>query len=162
MNGMESKLINFLKNIQQEEEVFLETLSEGKEGDAALPCFKYAKKLRKNPKIIAEEIQSTIENNKPEFLEKVQAVGGYVNFYYNRTLMMEEIIKEVLAKGEEYGSSMIGKNKKALIEHTSINPNASPHIGRARNALIGDFLVKLMNFQGYQVETQYFVNDVGK
>ncbi len=162
MNGIESKLISYLKIVLNEDKIFLETLSESQQGDVALPCFKYAKKLKKNPQIIAEEIQSVIENNKPEYIEKIQSVGGYVNFYYNRTMVMENTIKEVLVKGEEYGSSMIGKNKKALIEHTSINPNASPHIGRARNALIGDFLVRLMKFQGYQVETQYFVNDVGK
>ena len=56
----------------------------------------------------------------------------------------------------------LGKNKKILIEHTSINPNASPHVGRARNALIGDSLVRIHRFQNFNVETHYFVNDVGK
>ena len=49
-----------------------------------------------------------------------------------------------------------------LVEHTSINPNASPHVGRARNALIGDSIVRILRFQGYKIETHYFVNDVGK
>ena len=62
----------------------------------------------------------------------------------------------------KYGSSNMGKGKKALVEHTSVNPNAEPHLGRARNALIGDSVVKILQFQGYKVETHFFVNDVGK
>ncbi|MDF2675209.1 MAG: argS [Clostridiales bacterium] len=57
---------------------------------------------------------------------------------------------------------MSGCGKKALIEHTSINPNASPHVGRARNALIGDVLARLLRFEGYDVNIHYFVNDIGK
>ena len=55
-----------------------------------------------------------------------------------------------------------GRGKRALVEHTSINPNASPHVGRARNALIGDSIVRMLRFEGYEVEVHYFVNDVGK
>ena len=57
---------------------------------------------------------------------------------------------------------MTGGGKKALIEHTSINPNAPPHLGRARNAWIGDCLARLLKFEGYMLETRFFVNDVGK
>ena len=48
------------------------------------------------------------------------------------------------------------------MEHTSINPNASPHLGRARNAWIGDTLVRLLRFEGYRLEVRFFVNDVGR
>lgn len=61
-----------------------------------------------------------------------------------------------------YGSSKSGIGKQALVEHTSINPNASPHVGRARNALIGDSIVRLLRFEGYSVDVHYFVNDIGK
>ena len=63
---------------------------------------------------------------------------------------------------DKYGSNYAGKEKKILVEHTSINPNASPHVGRARNALIGDSIVRILRFQGYKIEVHYFVNDVGK
>lgn len=75
---------------------------------------------------------------------------------------MEDVLKEIKDKKDYFGSSFTGIGKKALIEHTSINPNASPHVGRARNALIGDVLVRLLKFQGYETDTNYFVNDIGK
>ena len=56
----------------------------------------------------------------------------------------------------------IGNNEALLIEHTSINPNAEPHIGRCRNSLIGDFMSNLYAFTGYDVERHYFINDLGK
>jgi arginyl-tRNA synthetase len=67
-----------------------------------------------------------------------------------------------LKQKDKFGSSGVGKGKKILLEHTSINPNASPHVGRARNAFIGDSLARILRFQGYNVEVHYFVNDVGK
>jgi arginyl-tRNA synthetase len=70
-------------------------------------------------------------------------------------------LKEII-KNKNYGSLSLGKGKKILVEHTSINPNASPHVGRARNALIGDSIVRILKFQDYKVETHYFVNDIGK
>src|SRR3989344_8116011 len=56
----------------------------------------------------------------------------------------------------------LGKGKKFIIEHTSINPNASPHVGRARNAIIGDSLVKIFSFLEFKPETHYYVNDISK
>ena len=70
-------------------------------------------------------------------------------------------LKEIFKKKDKYGSANTGKGKKALIEHTSINPNASPHVGRARNAIIGDSLTRLLRFEGYKTKAHYWVNDVG-
>jgi arginyl-tRNA synthetase len=72
------------------------------------------------------------------------------------------VLTKIQKEKKKYGSSNSGKNKKALIEHTSINPNASPHIGRARNAIIGDSISRLLKFEGYKTKVHYFVNDVGK
>ena len=75
---------------------------------------------------------------------------------------MQQTLTKIFKEKDKYGSNFLGKNKKALIEHTSINPNASPHIGRARNAIIGDSIVKLLKFEGYNTEVHYYVNDIGK
>jgi arginyl-tRNA synthetase len=91
-----------------------------------------------------------------------KAIGPYLNFFVNKANIAEDIVKSVLKQKDKYGSSGVGKGKRVLIEHTGINPNASPHVGRARNALIGDSIVRLLRFQGCKVETHYFVNDVGK
>ena len=147
------------KELNEEIESLIEVPKDGALGDYAFPCFTLAKKLNKNPAEIAKELSSKIKSN---LLEKIEAKGPYLNFFINRSKLNEYILKEILLKKEKYGSTNLGKNKKFLIEHTSINPNASPHVGRARNALIGDSLVRLFKFQGYKTEVHYYVNDVGK
>ena len=128
-------------------------------GDYAFPCFVLAKIYKKNPSQIAQELAVKIKTTK--FIEKVEAKGPYLNFFVNKTIIAEDVLKKIIKEKDKFGSGK-GRKQKILVEHTSINPNASPHIGRARNALIGDFIVRLLKFQGYKVETHYFVNDVGK
>ncbi|MDT8718410.1 arginine--tRNA ligase [Clostridium sp. 19966] len=140
--------------------VILTIPPDSKLGDIALPCFAFAKQLRKSPIEIANEIRSQLQL--ADFIEKIEVNGGYLNFFINRTIFIKDILTEIKDKKDSYGSSFAGKGKKALVEHTSINPNASPHVGRARNALIGDVIVRLLSFQGYEVNTHYFVNDIGK
>jgi len=129
-------------------------------GDIALPCFTFAKALRKSPNMIAEEFKTMLSNL--EFIEKIEAKNGYLNFFIKKDILFRDIITDVLRRKSEYGSSKSGVGKRALVEHTSINPNASPHVGRARNALIGDSIVRLLRFEGYSVDVHYFVNDIGK
>ena len=128
-------------------------------GDYSFPCFRLAKEYRKSPQAIAEDIKSKINLNE---LEKIEVVSGYVNFFVKKQLYVKEVLNQIEEQKDEYGSTKEGEGKNALIEHTSINPNASPHIGRARNALIGDSIVRLLKFNNYKVETHYFVNDIGK
>ncbi len=132
----------------------LENPPNPKFGDLSFPCFEIAK--GKNPSEVAKEI---VEKIKPiGMIGKVEALGPYVNFFVDNKKFVKVILKNALK--ENYGK---GKRKgKALIEHTSINPNASPHVGRARNALIGDAITRLLKFYGYQTEVHYFVNDIGK
>ncbi len=133
---------------------------ESRLGDIALPCFSLAKQLKKSPMEVAAEIKNKLEA--ADFISKIEVNGGYLNFFINRTIFIKDTLTEIKDKRDNYGSSFIGKGKNALIEHTSINPNASPHVGRARNALIGDVIARLLKFQGYSVDTHYFVNDIGK
>ncbi|MCD6575848.1 MAG: arginine--tRNA ligase [Nanoarchaeota archaeon] len=123
-------------------------------GDLSFPCFEIAK--GKNPSEVAKEIAEKV---KPTgLIGKVVPMGPYVNFFIDSKKFAKKALKEILKPN--FGK---GKRKgKALIEHTSINPNASPHVGRARNALIGDAITRLLKFYGHQTEVHYFVNDVGK
>ncbi|MBI5803278.1 arginine--tRNA ligase [Candidatus Pacearchaeota archaeon] len=129
-------------------------------GDYALPCFFLAAKLRENPVKIANDLRNKIEREKG--FEKIEVKGAYLNFFIDKRSFIQKTIKEVLDKKEKYGSSDIGKDKKMMVEHTSINPNASPHVGRSRNAFIGDSLVKVLRFLNHNVEVHYLVNDVSK
>jgi len=145
---------------KEEIEKLLEVPPSLEMGDYSFPCFSLAKKLKQNPNQIALEIREKIKSTS-EF-EDIHTSGPYINFFVNRKEFAENISKEILSKKEKFGSSDIGKKKNVLIEHTSMNPNASPHVGRARNALIGDSLTKLFNFLNFKVETHYYVNDVSK
>ncbi len=160
MEKFKAIVVDLLQKELPNTEIILTVPPKSQMGDLAFPCFPLAKEMRKSPFEIAKDLKEKVQDL--TLFKKVEAQGGYLNFYLNRNLVTKEILSEVSDKQSKYGSSMIGKDKKALIEHTSINPNASPHIGRARNALIGDTVVRLLKFQGYDVNTHYFVNDVGK
>ena len=117
-------------------------------GDLALPCFSFAKALRKSPMEIAKNLS---EVEYPAFVTKAVPVGGYLNFYLDKNEYYKSIILSALTD-KTFGSSKSGLGKKCLVEHSSINPNASPHIGRSRNAIVGDFYVQLLKFEGYDVD----------
>lgn len=156
--NLREEIIKQIKKNTNLEEVNLEIPPDGL-GDYAFPCFSLAKIHKKNPIQIAQELAQKIKTSTS--IEKVEAKGPYLNFFVNKTIITEDVLKKIIKEKDKFGSRN-AKKQKILVEHTSINPNASPHIGRARNALIGDFIVRLLKFQGYNVETHYFINDVGK
>ena len=160
MGKFKEKIIEFLKKNTKQEEVTLEVPPNPEMGDYAFPCFGLAKILKKNPNEIAKDLAKKF--SKSSLIKEVKAVGPYVNFFINNPKFNEAILKKIIKEKDRYGSSDSGKNKKLIVEHTSINPNASPHVGRARNAFIGDCIVRALKFQGYDVETHYYINDVGK
>jgi len=127
--------------------------------DMAFPCFSLAKKFRKNPNEIAEEISQKISTGK--WIERVEALNGYVNFFINNQKLADETIKGILNMGDKFGSYK-KKNIKIIVEHTSANPNGPLHVGRGRNPIIGDTIARLLKFAGYDVTTQYYVDDMGK
>ncbi|MEW6063477.1 MAG: arginine--tRNA ligase [Nanoarchaeota archaeon] len=127
-------------------------------GDYSFPCFGLAEKFRENPIGIAKRIAALLK--KPGSIERIEAKGPYINFFINKESLVKNVLGKILKEKESYGD--LKTNKRLIIEHTSINPNASPHVGRARNALIGDALVRIHRFLGYKVRVKYWVNDVGK
>ncbi len=160
MDEFKEVIIDFLKKETNLENIELEIPPSPDMGDYAFPCFVLAKEWKKSPNEIAQELSKKFKPN--NLISEVKVVGPYLNFFVNKNKIAEKTMKDVLKQKDKYGSTNIGKGKKVLVEHTSINPNASPHVGRARNALIGDAIVRILKFQGYKVETHYFVNDVGK
>ncbi|KAA0012307.1 MAG: arginine--tRNA ligase [Thermoplasmata archaeon] len=126
--------------------------------DVAFPCFLLAKKLKKDPAEIAKEIANKI---KGEWIVKVEAVHGYVNFFINTEKLAREILQKIEKMKDDFGK-LPKKNLKVIVEHTSANPNGPLHVGRARNPIIGDTIARLLKFGGYDVVTQYYVDDLGK
>lgn len=138
-------------------EVKLEVPKNKEFGDYAFACFELAKLKKKNPAEIAKELAEKLSKK-----FKVKAIGPYVNFFADKGELAKKVVSAVLEKKEKYGSIDLGKGKKILVEHTSINPNSSPHVGRARNAIIGDSIVRILKFCNYKPEVHFYVNDVGK
>jgi len=160
MNKFKEEIIQLIKEETKHENIVIETPPNPEMGDYAFPCFSLSKIYKKAPNEIAEELAAKLA--KRGSIKEIKAIGPYLNFFINKDKLSNETIKHVLKQKDKYGSSDLGKGKKLTLEHTSINPNASPHVGRARNAMIGDSLKRLLEFQNYNVEVHYFVNDVGK
>jgi len=129
-------------------------------GDYSVQCASLRNEEHNNPIEIANYIVSNFVDDMKCFRE-IKTMGPYVNFYLDYNTFSKKIIEQI-EKSEKYGSMNQGNNEALLIEHTSINPNAEPHIGRCRNSLIGDFMSNLYKFTGYDVERHYFINDLGK
>ena len=160
MDEFKEAIIKFLKKETNLENIELEVPPNAEMGDYAFPCFMLAKELKKSPNEIALDLSRKFKPT--DLIKEARVIGPYLNFFVDKNRAAEETIKQALKQKDKYGSSQIGRGKKILVEHTSINPNASPHVGRARNALIGDSIVRILKFQGYNIEVHYFVNDVGK
>ncbi len=128
-------------------------------GDYSIQCANLRNEEYLNPTEIANLIKEKFTDDENNFSD-IKVVGSYINFYLNYKKFAPKIINEI-ESNENYGSSNQGNNEALLIEHTSINPNAEPHIGRCRNSLIGDFMSNLYSFVGYKVERHYFINDIG-
>ena len=140
-------------------EIKLEKPPDKKLGDFAYPCFSLAPLFKKSPNAIAEDL---IEKLKPfKWISKIEAYNGYINFYIKNTIILDATLKSILTKKTKYGSFPAQK-KKIIIEHTSANPNGPLHVGRARNPIIGDTLVRIFRAAGYDVEAQFYLDDMGK
>ena len=156
----EKEIIRIIKKETKLKNINLEVPPNPDLGDFAFPCFLLSRQYQKSPNEIALEL--SIKLKPTELIESIVPKGPYLNFFINKSKLAEITIKSIFKEKDKYGSYMLGKNRIALIEHTSINPNAAPHVGRVRGAIIGDSIVRLLRFQGYKTRVHYFVNDVGK
>lgn len=156
-----SELItNHVEAISKEEiNSLIETPPSYNMGDYAMPCFKLAKTYRKAPNIIAEEIAKKISEN--EYFEKVENVGPYVNFFIDKKVLAETVLKEVLEKNQRYGSSDLGEGKNVVVEFSSPNIAKPFHIGHIRTTVIGNALYRIYKFLGYNAIAINHLGDYG-
>ncbi|MGY8701864.1 MAG: arginine--tRNA ligase [Candidatus Poseidoniales archaeon] len=137
---------------------------ESAQGDLTLPCFPFAKILKQPPAQVAKNLCEAVQLRKSqdtdfnEVLLSVEAINGYLNFISNPAW----IAKQILSQYDENSGKAADKDHRVLIEHTSANPNGPFHVGRARNAILGDTLVRLHRLHGHEVQAQYYVDDMGK
>ncbi|MCW1303837.1 MAG: arginine--tRNA ligase, partial [Candidatus Parvarchaeota archaeon] len=142
-------------------EVRLELTKRAEFGDLFTTiAFQIAKEEGRSAKEVADELIKKIDLKELEFVEKVENANGYINFFLKKSRFVESVLKEVLEKGEAYGS--LGKCGKIVVEHTSANPVHPIHIGTLRCAVIGDTLARVLAKAGYEVEVQNYINDLGR
>ncbi|RXK04683.1 arginine--tRNA ligase [Halarcobacter bivalviorum] len=141
-----------------EKEVVLEKPKDISLGHFATPvAFSLAKEFRKSPMVIAEELASKFSES--TLFEKVESVKGFINFTLSKSFLEEETNK-ALALKDEFAKENL-KDEKILLEYVSANPTGPLHIGHARGAIAGDALARVGRHLGYDITTEYYVNDAG-
>ena len=153
-----SDKLDYLKN----EEVIFNFSKTGEHGDLSTNiAMRLAKKIKKNPRIIAQEIIDNIEIDKA-VLDKIEIAGnGFLNFYFQQ-IYVAKIINDIHLKGRTYGRSNKYKGKKAQVEFVSANPTGPLTVGHGRNAVLGDTIAGMLDFIGYNVSREYYFNDAGR
>jgi len=158
-NEIRTKVSAALKDMGSEGIDFVVEASTMEGVDMAVPCFPLAKALKKAPQAIADELATKIQT--AGLISKVSSVNGFLNFNIDPASLIKSTLDEIIRCGPCYGS-MPSSGIRYNVEHTSTNPTGPIHVGRARNPIIGDTLARCLKRCGHQVETEYYVNDVGK
>lgn len=128
-------------------------------GDFALPCFKFAKILRKPPVQIAEDLKNAYPTD--HVICGVSAVNGYLNFSIDRTAFVKTTLDKIAEEGEKYGSDTIGKGKTICIDYSSINIAKPFHIGHLSTTVLGGALYRILSFLGYKTVGINHLGDYG-
>ncbi len=148
-------------NIEAEKiSMYIEIPKDKNMGDYAFPCFKLAKELRKSPQLIASDIKEKIKVD-DSIIEKIEIVGGYLNFYSNKITLVKNVLSEIESQKEEYGRSDIGEGKTVLIDYSAPNIAKPFHVGHLRTTLIGNALYKLYKYLGYKTIGINHLGDYG-
>lgn len=121
-----------------------------------------SKLIGENPRAFAEKICEYLLDNPVQFQEKVEIAGpGFINFFLNYQYLHEELAQVVSLGESSFASSDVGAGEKVVLEFCSANPTGPLHVGNGWWASYGDALARVMRRCGYQVSTEYYVNDTG-
>lgn len=125
---------------------------------AASVAMKLARHLKSNPRDIAQRIASEL---KSDVITKIEIAGpGFINIYLSGKFYAN-VVSDILRQGKNYGAVNLGNNRKIQIEFVSANPTGPLHIGHGRGAVVGDVTARVLNFTGWDVQREYYVNDSG-
>lgn len=162
--GLLEAIKNAVENsglVDEVPEIKVETPKDKKNGDFSTNvAMTLTKQAKKNPRDIASAIVENLDRSAANVKSVDIAGPGFINFYMDES-SITQIIPQVLELGADYGRSTPGKKEKVLVEFVSANPTGDLHIGHARNASVGDTLANIMDFAGYEVVREYYINDAG-
>lgn len=156
------KIAQVVKLETSELETYIEIPKDSTNGDFSFPCFRLAKELRKAPQVIASEIKEKLElEESNDIIEKIDVIGGYLNFYINKNILIKEVLSEINKEKENYGASDMGKGKNIIVEYSSPNIAKEFHIGHLRTTVIGAAFYNIYKYLGYNTIGINHLGDYG-
>ena len=159
--NLKTKIQNALAKLGQEvslNDIVIEKSKDTSHGDyASNAAMKFCRLFSKSPRDLATLL---IENLNMDGIDKVEIAGpGFINFFVKND-SLQAFVKKIIDEGDAYGRSL-KKNKKVNVEFVSANPTGLLHVGTARGAAIGDSICRILDFAGYDVTREYYINDAG-
>lgn len=147
-------------------EDFFKTLEQPPEkslGDYALPCFRFAKAIKKNPNDVAAELKKYLEEEKNPWIDSIVLKGAFLNIFTNQKEIAKSIVPSLVSgKGFEILKNNSEKNQtKVMIEFSQPNTHKEFHVGHGRNVCLGDSICRLFNYNGYKVIAVNYIGDEG-
>lgn len=140
--------------------ISVESPRDASHGDVATnAAMVLAKPLGTNPRALAEQIVAKLQED-PEVIGVSVAGPGFINVKLS-IAYWQKLLTVMVAEGTEYGKSTIGGGRKVNVEYVSANPTGPMHVGHCRGAVVGDTLANLLEFSGYEVTKEYYINDAG-
>ncbi len=140
--------------------IIVEPPRDASHGDAATnAAMVLSKPLAMNPRALAEIICDKLKED--EDISEVSVAGpGFINIRLS-TAYWQRLLSAVIANGTDFGRSVLGAGRKVNVEYVSANPTGPMHVGHCRGAVVGDALANLLQFAGYEVAKEYYINDAG-
>ena len=121
-----------------------------------------SKELKSNPRELASGLADIIRSKRSGFFKNVEIAGpGFINFHLEESVFINSLT-EIYRQGESWGKTDAGSGTRVLIEFVSANPTGYLHFGHARNAAVGDSLARIMEFAGFEVYKEFYINDAGR
>ena len=159
--NLKTKIQNALTKLGQEvslNDIVIEKSKDTSHGDyASNAAMKFCRLFSKSPRDLAALL---IDNLNMEGIDKVEIAGpGFINFFVKND-SLQAFVKKIIDESDNYGRSL-KKNKKVNVEFVSANPTGLLHVGTARGAAIGDSICRILDFAGYDVTREYYINDAG-
>ena len=142
-------------------EIEIEIPKDKNHGDFSVnTAMKLTKILRKNPRELATNLVAAIDTE-GTYISKIEIAGpGFINFYLDNSWLYDGL-RQAYSKGSDYGRTDFGEGKKVMVEFVSANPTGPMHMGNARGGALGDSLASVLDWAGYDVTREFYINDAG-